>query len=321
MEHSSRKRSALWNHFSETGPKKAKCSYCAKELSISCGNVGNLGRHLKTTHPTAQLVEERQQTPVVAEPGPSRVEDAGNVAQVPPISQVRIQSSQPSIREFTQSTKPLPPKRAQQIDTQLLKMIATGHYPLRMVEDPQFKKFVALLNPQYQLPTRKTLSESILPKQYNECKEKVKADVKKAQSVCLATDGWTSVNNDSFIAVTVHYIDPAETKIKSNLLGCVEYNERHTSANLTAFLRDNMAEWNIANSTTAIASDNAANISAAIKEGSWRQIPCFAHSLNLCVQTALTHLAEPIAKVKSVVEYFKRSSHVKSKLQEMQNSN
>ncbi|CAG5033891.1 unnamed protein product [Parnassius apollo] len=73
-----------------------------------------------------------------------------------------------------------------------------------------------------------------------------------------------------------------ETKLKSDLIGCVEYNERHTSENLKAFLCDVMAEWNIADYTTAIASDNAANITAAIRDtGRWH-IPCFAHSITLC---------------------------------------
>lgn len=81
--------------------------------------------------------------------------------------------------------------------------------------------------------------------------------------------------------------------------------------NITTFLRDIMAEWNIAEYTTAIASDNAANITAAIRDtGRWH-IPCFAHSINLCVQAALTHLSETLVKVKSIVEFFKRSSHVK----------
>lgn len=69
MENVNRKRSAVWNHFVENGPKKAKCS-CSSELSVSGGNVGNLNRHLKTKHPTVKLVEERQQPTGSADPEP-----------------------------------------------------------------------------------------------------------------------------------------------------------------------------------------------------------------------------------------------------------
>ncbi|CAG5026309.1 unnamed protein product [Parnassius apollo] len=259
METVNRKRSAVWNHFMENGPKKARCSYCSNELSVSGGNVGNLNRHLRTKHPTIKLVEERQQQQLNGSAGPE--------PHIRPVASIETQdlpratssSSQPSIQNYTQSTKPLPSRRAEQIDEQLVKMIAKGHYPFSMVEDDESKKLSSLLNPQYALPTRKTISESILPKLYNKCIEKVKSEVQvKGQAFCLTTDGWTSINNDSFIALTLHYISTTsdETKLKSDLIGCVEYNERHTSENLKAFLCDVMAEWNTADYTTAIASDN-----------------------------------------------------------------
>ena len=98
---------------------------------------------------------------------------------------------------------------------------------------------------------------------------------------------------------------------------CRVQRETHQQ-DLTEFLKNLMREWNIENKITAIASDNAANITVAIREGDWRQIPCFAHTLNLCVQSALQHLAAVLKKVKSVVEFFKRSSQANQKLITMQ---
>ncbi|KAH0814975.1 hypothetical protein GEV33_007817 [Tenebrio molitor] len=73
-------------------------------------------------------------------------------------------------------------------------------------------------------------------------------------------------------------------------------------------------------STTAITTDNAANIVKASKLCNWRHIPCFAHTINLAVQKSVT--VEPIsviiAKVKSIVEYFKRSSSALTRLQDIQ---
>lgn len=189
-----------------------------------------------------------------------------------------------------------------------------------MVEDEEFKKIVYMLNPGYKLPTRKTLSQSLIPKMCTKQEEKVRHNMENANAVCLTTDGWTSDNNQSYLAVTAHYIlsTSEATKLHSNLLGCVEFNERHTSENLTEFLKNIMREWHIENKITAIASDNAANITAAIREGDWRQIPCFAHTLNLWVQSALQHLTPALTKVKSVVEFFKRSSQGNEKLLSMQ---
>lgn len=311
-----RKRSKVWNHFSEVANKKAKCSYCPTIMAIPSSNTGNLARHLRKVHPTVPCEAERQSSPV------RQVDAETDNSDIRPPQQSRPTTSslQPSIQNFTVSSKPIPPRRAEKIDEQLVRMIASGHYPFRLVEDEEFVKFVAMLCPQYKLPTRKTLSESLIPKMHTSCMERVKMEVEAAPAVCLATDGWTSINNDSFLAVTAHYLRPTPdaTEMKSSLLGCVEYSERHTAINLTAFLREIMSEWNITHKTTAIASDNAANITAAIQQGNWRQIPCFAHSLNLCVQKALAHISPTMVKVKGIVEYFKRSPPAQHKLKELQ---
>ncbi|XP_026747001.1 zinc finger BED domain-containing protein 1-like [Trichoplusia ni] len=324
----SRKRSAVWNHFEEVEPKKAKCLYCANILSVPAGNCGNLGRHLKNKHPTVPLVTDRQptqQTPeapqeTLAPTTSTATESATSNAPAPGPSSVGLPPHQPSIRDYAHSTKSMPPRRAELLDEQLVRVIANGYYPFSMVEDEEFKKFVNMLNPAYKLPTRKTLSQSLIPKMCTKQEEKVRHNIENANAVCLTTDGWTSDNNQSYLAVTAHYIlsTSETTKLHSNLLGCVEYNERHTSENLTEFLKNIMREWSIENKITAIASDNAANITAAIREGDWRQIPCFAHTLNLCVQSALQHIAPSINKVKNIVEFFKRSSQANHKLLTMQ---
>jgi hypothetical protein len=36
---------------------------------------------------------------------------------------------------------------------------------------------------------------------------KVKATLDVATAVCLTADGWASVNNNSFLAITAHFLD------------------------------------------------------------------------------------------------------------------
>lgn len=83
-------------------------------------------------------------------------------------------------------------------------------------------------------------------------------------------------------------------------------------------MRNVLEEWEISDKVTAIASDNGANIVAAIRAGNWRNVACFAHTLNLCVQNALVPISETTAKVKQVVEYFKRSSQALARLRVLQ---
>lgn len=110
----------------------------------------------------------------------------------------------------------------------------------------------------------------MLPKTYHEIYEIVKEDIKTAE---VTTDGWTSIKNDSFIAVTAHFIDQ-NMKLKSYLLGCVEYTKNYTARNLASFLQNVFIEWGIEHRISAVVSDNAANILAAVKEGGWRSIGC-----------------------------------------------
>lgn len=135
----------------------------------------------------------------------------------------------------------------------------------------------------------------------------------KIAAICLATDGWTSLNNESFIGITAHYIDK-QTKLCSSLLGCVAFDDKHTAINLAALLKDTVQEWGLANKIAAIVSDNAANITSAIRICNWRHIGCFAHTINLVVQAALGEIKTTTLKVKSIVEYFKRSSQTLAKL-------
>ncbi|XP_026680058.1 zinc finger BED domain-containing protein 4-like [Diaphorina citri] len=47
----------------------------------------------------------------------------------------------------------------------------------------------------------------------------------------------------------------------------------------------------------------------------WQQIPCFAHTINLVVKDGLRdNVACIVKKIKSIVEYFKRSTSAKAKL-------
>ncbi|CAK1578836.1 unnamed protein product [Parnassius mnemosyne] len=56
---SKRKFSPLWNHFDSTEPKKAKCNYCSKILTLSSSSIGTLSRHMKKVHPTVNITPKR----------------------------------------------------------------------------------------------------------------------------------------------------------------------------------------------------------------------------------------------------------------------
>ncbi|XP_033254308.1 zinc finger BED domain-containing protein 1-like [Drosophila miranda] len=289
-----RKYSEIWNHFEEVGRQEAKCKYCKSILS--CKSQSNLSRHLKSKHPASMEPVIRQNTD----------------------GSIFVQSAQPKITSFAE--RPVPASKAQQIDLQLVRMIAKGHHALRLVEEPEFKKFIHDVSQasNYKLPTRKTLTSSLIPKIRDEYTGTIIEELRAATAVCLTTDGWTSITNESYLAVTVHFIDEESTMLTSYTLACQAFEASHTAANLCSFLEKIVTEWDLKNKVAALASHNAHNIALAIRTGNWSQIRCFAHTLNLIVQKALDKMSSVRRKAKAISEYFHRSSSGLKKLKDMQ---
>ena len=63
--------------------------------------------------------------------------------------------------------KQMTPAKKISADEELAKMIAMDFQPFSIVEDKGFKAFVQAINPTYVLPSRKTLSQKMIPQLFN----------------------------------------------------------------------------------------------------------------------------------------------------------
>lgn len=203
------------------------------------------------------------------------------------------------------------------MDEQLAKMIARDFQPFSIVEDQGFRDYTKALDPTYILPSRKTISRTVLPRMYKKLKEELKTKVGSASAVCLTTDCWTSITTESYMAVTCHFIGNDYT-LSTALLDCFSFSERHTVDNLAEQLKKISEDWSISEKVVACVSDNASNIKAAIKNVGWKHLPCFAHTLNLVVKEGLKAIQPVVDKVKHTVEYFHRSTVANEKLKATQ---
>ena len=124
----------------------------------------------------------------------------------------------------------------------------------------------------------------------------------------LSNVNWISRNNESFMAITIHFINE-NFKPTSILLDCAEFKARHTSKELAKELNRVVTQWNVKNKILVAVSDNASNIKCAIAEElKWKHFGCFAHTVNLIVHDALVILEPLVKNVKSIVSHFKRST-------------
>lgn len=80
------------------------------------------------------------------------------------------------------------------------------------------------------------------------------------------------------MSLTVHIITP-EWKLESKCLQTTYFPESHMVENLAAVLKDAVQHWQLdEKKLSAITTDNAANISAAIRSLQWPWLNCFGHN-------------------------------------------
>ncbi|KAI9559422.1 putative zinc finger BED domain-containing protein 1-like [Daphnia sinensis] len=92
-----------------------------------------------------------------------------------------------------------------------------------------------------------------------EAKAKLIKELEGVKQVALTTDCWTSINNEGYMTVAVHYISD-KLKIVSRVLNTIMIEESHTAVNLAMELRKIATERNLMNKILAVVTDNAANI-------------------------------------------------------------
>ncbi|XP_073412762.1 zinc finger BED domain-containing protein 4-like [Dendrobates tinctorius] len=337
----SRKRSSIWIHFHILSNIKAECKICNAKLSYRGGSTNNLHRHVRTVHPTVKIDEQRQASGHVSVPAAepevcasvSGMEVSEAIASVAAASEAAaweatasatpheltnpqpVATTQSSIMQLMVHESMTPLMQAS-YDEELVAMIARDFQPFSIVEDKGFRKYTYYLNPMYNIPSKKTIIQTVLPRLYDRERAKLQDRITRVTAVCLTVDCWTSSTTTAFISVTCHFIENYE-KV-SCLLDCFEFSERHTSENLAVELLRVVKEWHIEGKVICCVSDDAANITNAIKLLNWTHHSCLAHTINLIVRDALKVIKPTLDKVKSIVEFFHKNTIATEKLKSTQ---
>jgi len=76
-------------------------------------------------------------------------------------------------------------------------MLAQDLQPASIVEDQDFVKFKTILDPCYEIPSRRSLMR-MLPTKYDEVKQRVLQVLVQIRYVSVTTDIWTSRTTEGF---------------------------------------------------------------------------------------------------------------------------
>jgi len=208
----------------------------------------------------------------------------------------------------------------------LVALICKEGLPFNLVESPHFKAFVNELDPRYVLPTRRCLSDTLIPARYNETMTEMQASIAAAEAHAVTTDLWTSSANHAYMGVTAHWLDAGFVPHNS-CLAVRPAPGSHTAEYISSELKSVLDEWSLGLQPNKlhVVTDSGANVKKAIAQlpaVKWRA--CFAHTLQLCVNTGLSSkevsdLPKVLSKARAIVGHFRRSPLATTELQKAQN--
>ena len=110
-------------------------------------------------------------------------------------------------------------------DKKLLELLACRFVPFEIVNSQEFKNFVSELDKTINLKHSTTYS-----RQMKDFSADILEDVKKAvdefcdASAAITTDLWTSRARDSYISITLHFVDKMFRLHRWTLVHCAVYN-------------------------------------------------------------------------------------------------
>ena len=136
--------------------------------------------------------------------------------------------------------------------------IASDLLPLSTFESENFRNLMTIAEPKYQLPSRKHFTSKLLHDKSSKIRTNVKEQLKKAESVCLTIDLWSSRKMRGFLGITGHVI--LDWTMKSVMICCKRFKGRHTSENIRQEYEEVISSYEIGGKIATIVSDNAANM-------------------------------------------------------------
>ena len=271
------KTSCVWKHFRLENSNTAVCNHRKVKFSY-CKSTTSLLKHLKMKHLHVNLNE------------PSECVRDDDLFVNPTAKQQKWTS-------FFRT--PVTPSKSKRVTELILNLIIGGVRPISLVEDEDFKIFVNEVVPGYNLPTCRTFTRK-LEEKLTTCKASIRNLLRDVKYASTTTDLWSSITMDSFLGVTMHFVD-AEFKLVNLVLATKEVSGAHTGENIAAWLEAILEDYEVSPcKVVAVVTDNGANMVKACnmlrEKHGWQHVRCAAHTLQLCVKPALE-----IQEIKSAI--------------------
>ena len=317
------KSSVVWQFFDVKflDESKAVCKVC--NVEISRGSVQNrrfttsaLFNHLRTRHSAelSRAENERKQSSASTQPTPCPT--------TVPANRKRLVDTTIEATLAKRTTWDKDHPSAVLATKYLAEMIATDLQPYSIVEDEGFIRYSHHLEPRFALPSRRRLSERIVPDMYVKVKDGIGKLMLAAKKIAFTTDIWTEGNTTkAFIGVSAHWID-SEWDRKFAVLICEQFSGRHTGEMIAVKFQAALTDWKIRNeSCLVVLRDNASNMVNAFQQADIPSLGCVLHTLQLAIKDCIFDqrvVSDSLAVCRRLVGHFKHSALASQRLADIQ---
>jgi Protein of unknown function (DUF 659) len=190
----------------------------------------------------------------------------------------------------------------------VIEWIVLDIQPFKVVEGDSFRKMVSRFDPVYQIPTRNTIKKFI-KKSFDRRRNKIKEYISKniPGKVSITTDIWSSIKNEGFLGITIHFIDK-NWVLKHFTLDLFRFKGSHTGQSIANEIYKIIEEFGLQNRVISMTTDNASNMTACAKalenkfDHTFIHYRCVAHILNLIVTAGLNVINTPIKKLRKLIK-------------------
>ncbi|KAK3925257.1 LINE-1 retrotransposable element ORF2 protein, partial [Frankliniella fusca] len=177
--------------------------------------------------------------------------------------------------------------------------IVTSNRPLNTVEKDGFKAMLHAFKPSYKLLSRRTLTDTYVPRCVEQVRSHIKSLLNDAEVFSMTSDNWTSDAGVPFTSLTAHFFDKEWVSLYAVTLSCRATHVRHTGANLKDFFTDEMNSWNLdPKNCVALTTDNASEMRVASEMLGVPHMRCIGHTIQNGVEELLgLPSIKPVIKV------------------------
>lgn len=213
----------------------------------------------------------------------------------------------------------------EKLTSEIVYMIAADHLPISTVDRNGFKALIQHLAPNYEVPSRTTITE-VIDDKFELLSGKIRAQIRDVPAICVTADILPESKNNTttFLLLSGYFIQ--ECKLKSVSFGLIDLFEGHSADYICQEMLQKCKAFgvNLETVTAVVVSDNKSDaLTKAIADlfGKNKQIGSLSQTLEMIGNKPVKELkivTELMSSIREIVIHFRNDGKAKAELTNLQ---